>query len=124
MARTHNTARTYHYEGPVIYRPEQVYGSIPVTMEERILWAVSHHTMISEEDMRSESRRSCDVTARQIAQALMFSMTPLNLTEIGRRFDRDHTTVIYARKAVTDHLDTEDGFVNLMFEIYQSIIDQ
>jgi hypothetical protein len=25
---------------------------------------------------------------------------------------------------VTDHLDTEDGFVNLMFEIYQSIIDQ
>ena len=124
MPRTQNTARTYRYEGPVIYRPEQVYGSIPVTMEERILWAVSHHTMITEKDMKSESRRSCDVTARQIAQALMFSLTPLNLTEIGRRFDRDHTTVIYARKAVTDHLDTEDGFVNLMYDIYTSIIEQ
>jgi chromosomal replication initiator protein len=52
------------------------------------------------------SRRSARVAhARQIAMYLARELTPMSLTEIARGFDRDHTTVLHALRAVEGRLE-------------------
>ena len=46
--------------------------------------------------MRSARRTNSVALPRQMAMYLMRRMTTLSLSEIGRFFDRDHTTVIHA----------------------------
>lgn len=46
--------------------------------------------------------------ARQVAMWLAKRHTPRSMSEIGRRFDRDHTTVLYAIKRI-DSLRSTDG---------------
>jgi hypothetical protein len=50
--------------------------------------------------MVSAQRRQAISHPRQIAMFLSSELTPKSLPEIGRRFARDHTTVMYAIKAV------------------------
>jgi chromosomal replication initiator protein len=52
------------------------------------------------------SRRSPRVAhARQLAMYLARELTPMSLTEIARGFDRDHTTVMHALRAVEGRLE-------------------
>ena len=52
------------------------------------------------------SRRSTRIShARQLAMYLARELTPLSLSEIARGFDRDHTTVIHALRAVESRLE-------------------
>jgi chromosomal replication initiator protein len=59
---------------------------------------------ISREELLS-SRRSAKVAhARQLGMYLARELTPMSLTEIARGFDRDHTTVLHALRAVEGRL--------------------
>ena len=52
------------------------------------------------------ARRSAKVArARQLAMYLARDLTPLSLAEIARGFDRDHSTVLHAIRAVDGRLD-------------------
>ncbi|MGF3027992.1 helix-turn-helix domain-containing protein [Methylobacterium aquaticum] len=52
--------------------------------------------------LRGASRRPVDTFPRQVAMYLAHCHLGQSLTEIGRFFDRDHTTVIHAIKVVAD----------------------
>jgi chromosomal replication initiator protein len=47
---------------------------------------------------------------RMVAMALAYELLHLNVTQVGRAFDRDHTSVSHARRAVADMRDTDSEF--------------
>jgi chromosomal replication initiator protein len=55
---------------------------------------------VSREELLSARRSAKVAHARQLAMYLARELTPLSLSEIARRFDRDHTTVLHAMRAV------------------------
>jgi hypothetical protein len=54
--------------------------------------------------MDSARREKRFTQPRQVAMFLAAEMTPNSLAEIGRRFKRDHTTVIHAIRAVEERM--------------------
>lgn len=56
--------------------------------------------------LASKTRKREVVLVRQLCMAAIQRNTPLSLRSTGELFNRDHTTVIHAKKAINDHLDT------------------
>ncbi len=57
-------------------------------------------------DLRSSSRGEAQIAfARQVAMYVAHVWFALSLTEVGRRFDRDRTTVAHACRVVEDRRD-------------------
>lgn len=63
---------------------------------------VSEHFNISIKEMQSARRARNVARPRQIAMYLAKQLTSRSLPEIGRKFDRDHTTVMHAVKKVEE----------------------
>ncbi|MEP7028021.1 MAG: helix-turn-helix domain-containing protein, partial [Candidatus Eisenbacteria bacterium] len=61
-----------------------------------IVHVVSGHYGITREQLKGKRRTNSVALPRQVAMFLMRRQTTLSLSEIGRFFDRDHTTVIHA----------------------------
>lgn len=55
---------------------------------------------MEESVLRSTLKNKGTAEARQVAMYLIRTMTNLSLPDIGKEFDRDHTTVLYAVKSV------------------------
>ncbi len=72
-----------------------------VTIDE-IQHKVSEHFKIKVSEMQSKRREREVARPRQIAMYLAKKLTTRSLPEIGRKFDRDHTTVIHAVKTIED----------------------
>ena len=75
---------------------------------EEIQDRVASHYRLTRDEMLSTRRSRAVARPRQIAMYLAKSLTPRSLPEIGRRFDRDHTTVLHAVRTV-ERLRSEDG---------------
>ena len=76
---------------------------------------VAEYYEISMLDMLSRRRGRAVARPRQIAMYLARHLTILSLPEIGRRFDRDHTTVCHAVNMV-DFLMRHDDAVAKMVD--------
>jgi len=63
---------------------------------EAIVNVVAGHYGITREQLKGKRRTNSVALPRQVAMFLMRRQTTLSLAEIGRFFDRDHTTVIHA----------------------------
>ena len=63
---------------------------------EAIVHVAASHYGITREQLKGKRRTNSVALPRQMAMYLMRRMTTLSLSEIGRFFDRDHTTVIHA----------------------------
>lgn len=68
---------------------------------------VAEYFNISVKEMQSSRRARTVARPRQIAMYLAKQLTSRSLPEIGRKFDRDHTTVMHAVRKVEELL-TED----------------
>jgi len=88
--------------------PERVRARrVPGHRAETIVHVVAQHYGITREQLKGKRRTASVALPRQMAMSLMRRQTTLSLSEIGRFFDRDHTTVIHAcdkieRLKVTD----------------------
>lgn len=72
----------------------------PLKMVAHIQAMVAAYYQIPVREMYS-ARRSREVARpRQVAMYLAYEVTPKSLPEIGRRFERDHTTVIHAIRQI------------------------
>ena len=60
---------------------------------------------VGREDLLSPRRSPRIARARQVAMYLARELTPLSLAEIARGFDRDHTTVMHAIRAVGERIE-------------------
>lgn len=72
-----------------------------VTIDE-IQKKVADHYNIPQREMRSKRRARSVARPRQVAMFLAKQLTSRSLPEIGRKFDRDHTTVMHAVRKVEE----------------------
>ena len=81
---------------------------------------VGKHFNIKMEDFNSKRKTQSVAWPRQIAMFLTTDLTDLSLPEIGREFNRDHSTVVHARDTVKEKINTDPFFAA---EINQIILD-
>lgn len=75
-------------------------GAVSAPSVEAIQEAVVSVLGVSRSELLSAARSSRIARARQLAMYLARELTPLSLAQIAREFDRDHSTVIHAVRAV------------------------
>ncbi|MBF0672232.1 MAG: chromosomal replication initiator protein DnaA [Salinibacterium sp.] len=77
---------------------------------------------LSVDDLYGSSRSQAVATARQIAMYLCREMTNLSLPKIGQLFGgRDHTTVMYANKKITELMKERRSIYNQVTELTSRI---
>jgi hypothetical protein len=72
---------------------------------------------ITVEDLRSENRSQQVAWPRQIAMTLCRDMSGRSTVDVGKFFNRDHTTVLYASEAVAVVMATDDEEFRAMMAI-------
>ena len=86
-----------------------------------IFQAVEEETGVTLDMIRSDNRKRQLVTARQIAATLIYTLTGCNLEQVGAMINRDHSSLVYARKTLLGHIDTEDATVELVWRIVERL---
>lgn len=81
---------------------------------------VGKYFNIKMEDFNSKRKTQSVAWPRQIAMFLSTDLTDLSLPEIGREFNRDHSTVVHARDVVKEKIETDPFFAA---EINRIILD-
>ena len=89
-------------------------GQITPTM---ILEETAGYFIVSVEEIQGASRSRNLTRARQIAMYLCRELTDLSLPKIGETFDRDHTTVMYAYKKISELMKERRSIYNQVTEI-------
>ena len=83
-----------------------------------IIMATAQYFKLSVDDLYGSSRSQAVATARQIAMYLCRERTSLSLPKIGQLFgNRDHTTVMYAYKKISDLMKERRSLYNQVSEI-------
>jgi chromosomal replication initiator protein len=83
-----------------------------------IITATAAYFKLSVDDLYGSSRSQAVATARQIAMYLCRERTSLSLPKIGQLFgNRDHTTVMYAYKKISDLMKERRSIYNQVTEI-------
>jgi chromosomal replication initiator protein len=83
---------------------EVIYNLIGNSMEitgETIRDLIGRQFRVSVEELRSRSRKRSITFPRQVAMYLTRKYTDKSLADIGSMYNRDHSTVLYAIKAIT-----------------------
>ena len=91
--------------------------AVPVNLIKKI---VGKHFSIRMEDFSSKRKTQSVAWPRQIAMFICTELTDLSLPEIGREFNRDHSTVVHARDLVKEKINADPFFAA---EINQIIAD-
>jgi chromosomal replication initiator protein len=84
---------------------------------------VSGQFKVSVKEMLSKSRKKAITTPRQIAMYLARKHTEESLVDIGKTFNRDHSTVLHSIKVVSSKL-IRDTSVNAQLEILSNKVKQ
>ena len=83
-----------------------------------IITATAQYFRLSVDDLYGSSRSQSVATARQIAMYLCRERTNLSLPKIGQLFgNRDHTTVMYAYKKISELMKERRSIYNQVSEI-------
>jgi len=86
-----------------------------------IISEVARYFSIDEAVLRGPSRSRQIVGARNIAMYLIRSITGLSTIEIGKLFERDHTTALHSLDQVTEKLETEPAVSQAIKDITLNI---
>jgi len=92
----------------------------PVVDIENIKKSVAKHFKIDMKDFTSKKKNHSISWPRQIAMYLVNELTDFSLPEIGRAFNRDHSTVVHARDQIKKEIQENPFFAA---EINQVIAD-
>ena len=74
---------------------------------EAVMQAVAEHYGVSVADIKAPGRTAALVTPRQMAMFLASKLTTDSLTQIGKAFDRKHTTVFYGSQQIQKRISVE-----------------
>lgn len=83
-----------------------------------IITATADYFKLTTDDLYGSSRSQAVATARQIAMYLCRELTNLSLPKIGQLFgNRDHTTVMYANKKISELMTQRRSIYNQVTEL-------
>lgn len=86
-----------------------------------ILKVIKKHTNISFEEINIKSRKRKIVNTRQLMYYLMCKNTKNSLARIGTIFNQDHATVLHAKRATENIIDTDRYYRKIVEEIQKEI---
>ncbi|MGG7465490.1 MULTISPECIES: chromosomal replication initiator protein DnaA [unclassified Plantibacter] len=87
-----------------------------------IINTTADYFKLTVDDLYGSSRSQAVATARQIAMYLCRELTNLSLPKIGQLFgNRDHTTVMYANRKITDLMQEKRSIYNQVTELTSRI---
>ena len=75
-------------------------------------------------EIKTPSRKREISDKRQLAMFLMRRKTTLTITQIGEKFNRDHTTVIHATKVINNRMSVEPNFNEKVRNLLKTIPDE
>jgi chromosomal replication initiator protein len=96
----------------IIQRVKQIEVDLNIEIIQK---AVAEHFNVSLNDLKSETRKKEIANARQIAMFICQNYTNMSLKTIGEYFGgRDHSTVSHASRTVTERLDNDPLYKNII----------
>lgn len=95
---------------------------LPVTIE-TILSEVSRTTGVSVEEIRSKKRTSSVSDARKMVFYILREVTDMSYEDIGKEFGRDHSTVIYNIREMSETIKTNSLLNSQVSDIINNIRD-
>ncbi|MGW8192980.1 MAG: chromosomal replication initiator protein DnaA [Desulforhopalus sp.] len=84
---------------------------------------ISGQFKVTVKELQSKSRKKAITVPRQIAMYLARKHTEESLVDIGKTFNRDHSTVLHSIKVVSNML-VRDGSVNAQLELLDNKVRQ
>ena len=87
----------------------------------KIKKVVCKHFNVNLEDLNSKKKSNSIAWPRQVAMYIATELTSLSLPEIGREFNRDHTTVLHAKEKVKEELIKNTFFIPVYNVITEEI---
>ncbi len=87
-----------------------------------IIDSVSRYFNLSVEDILSKKRTKELVFPRQISMFLCKSLTDMSYPNIGKAFNKDHTTVMYACDQIAKQVESNPELKHIMDELKKNII--
>ncbi len=88
---------------------------------EKIFDIVSRRYSVSEEDIRGKKRNDIIAKARHLCIYLIRQLTELSLSDIGKLFSRDHTTVIASINYIKGQIETVSGMESEVSDMIATI---
>lgn len=82
---------------------------------------VCKYFKVSIEDLNSKKKNSSIAWPRQVSMYLATELTTLSLPEIGREFNRDHSTVIHAKEKVKEEIDNNLLFAPIINDLINKV---
>ncbi len=73
------------------------------------------------EDMNSKKKSNNIAWPRQVAMYIASELTTLPVTEIGREFNRDHTTILHAKQKVKEEIENNPFFVPVINQLISDV---
>jgi chromosomal replication initiator protein len=80
----------------------EIIGNTHELSAELIRDFIAHQFKVSIQDMRSKSRKKMIAFPRQVSMYLARKYTEQGLAEIGKAFNRDHSTVLHSVRVISD----------------------
>lgn len=87
-----------------------------------IIAVVCNDFGVMPDDIKTLSRKQEYVTPRQICMYLCNKMTRMSLKDIGKIFNRDHSTAIYAREQTEDLMQSDRKYKDRINKIKNLIL--
>ena len=92
----------------------------PITIE-RIVEEVSRSYNVSVEDIFSKKKFSDIALARQVSIYIVSQVMQLSSTEIGKKFNKDHTTILYTIEKVKNIIKKDESSKKLIDDIIKNV---
>lgn len=89
---------------------------------EDVIKSVAKHYGVSRHNILSARRTANLVRPRQVVAWLCKELTLRSLPEIGRRMNRDHTTILHSIRRVNERLAEDNGLADEIAEIKREIL--
>lgn len=93
-------------------------------LTEKIIYEVSKIYNVSIEDLYSSKRNASISNARQIAMYIIRDVTGMTYEEIGKKFNRNYSTVIHSIQNVEDDLEINSSLKAQVTDIIRNIKDE
>lgn len=86
-----------------------------------VIREVAKYYKIPQREILGKSRRACFAFPRQIAMTLAYELTGESFSAIGHAFNRDHATVMFARRKIEKLIDDNDVLLDDMLYLAQKL---
>jgi chromosomal replication initiator protein len=94
---------------PGLQNRKKLSDSVRYVKSEEIIKAVEEHFSLTLSELKKKSRRMKVAYPRQVLMYFLYNHSLIGCVEIGRMFNKHHTTVLNANKSIQNFIDTEEN---------------